>query len=1211
MPLHKFVAEATKANEVKGKSAWGPIKPASPSGAKSPLAEEQPKGPVNKWATPLQIPPSGRAKPSPSTTAPSTRSQSPWATLESSQQSWSADETYDKQKASSAPVSGNNSNKNAQPPSRRGESSTETRKDNEYDTVDFTTPQRDKNSAWDIASPEPVDKKFTDKGKKKAMDFGAADEFAEPSANDEGKDEKTMDAGNADSWSAAPLDWSENPAGQSDKNDNSQWGQLTTPDVKPMDVDVRKVADEQEPASSTAEEKDPRGWSTSGQPESPDKSRRDPRSTRDGESDSRDTSRSRKSTASPVVRYGQRVPGRSDGAWDHSGFATLEPPRKKFDKSRESPRGKYDKSRESYDRFGDRHDDRPKERYDKPRDRYEDKPKDRYNDRSKDKFGDKSKDRFDKPRNKHDKSKGKFDKDKGEKSSTSASSELPQFPPFDWSTLEGQAESWARTPPPASENVNVKDEETIESLDLGERLNVDDWSSKPAGGSKDVAMDVDAPKPGWGEWGPKKKGKGKSYKPVETLETIFGEWGPPPSATSKDASKSSAMDVDAPMDWGEWCPPPSDVKSVQSTVFKEAESSKVDYGEWGPPPPSPKKGSKSTAMDIDEPERDWGEWGPPPPPSHLKKKVQTKVFKPGSSESTPQASEADFGEWGPPPEPKLPKGKLFRTDKPRSNRKDSNKDSWKTPGDSTQESRASDTSWGQWGPAPPSPKKGWKGKQSDTFKSSAKDDTSQKSVGDWGPAPSGPKNSWKDKQSDGFKASKNDPRQTAWGEWGPVSTDSKEVSSETITVKVEPGIACGPTPTDSKEVSTGHQSDAVATKDEPQDSWGACGPPLSESMKGSTAPKAGSNDVNMEIAWGDWGPPPPSTSREEPEAKAPEVDDYTDWGHAPHKTKKFAAKKAEDQNRSRGGPDPGDFEEEKAVPEDDVNVGKLEDWLLPSVSETAVAAVPVKEESSAGDWGAWSTSAPTDSKASQAGLNDWGPAPTESHQNDNYGSKPEDWGMAPEASGSSESKPVFGSRPEDWGLPPEDSGAKHEIGSRVEDWGVTAADMSAWGTPEEFANLTKESTGWVELDPEIYEERGTHKCPTHNWYCKMSMCYDMRRWNKEVQEMQDQGIFVEKDAQPSWRREPGGPPTRHRGAKRGPRVRKKKETRIGRMFGFADIKKEEQEEARREREALKTENAIEVETGENVDVDDGWQAPIGGTAEDWGLPPTSSVNAWA
>ena len=65
------------------------------------------------------------------------------------------------------------------------------------------------------------------------------------------------------------------------------------------------------------------------------------------------------------------------------------------------------------------------------------------------------------------------------------------------------------------------------------------------------------------------------------------------------------------------------------------------------------------------------------------------------------------------------------------------------------------------------------------------------------------------------------------------------------------------------------------------------------------------------------------------------------------------------------------------------------------------------------------------------------------------------------------------------------------------------------------------------------------------------------------------------------------------------------------MFGFADIKKEEQEEARREKEALEAENAKEGETDDNADVYDGWQAPIGGTAEDWGFPPTSSVNAWA
>lgn len=110
VPLKKFVAEEVKANAVKGKSRWAPNpQPASPSGAKSPLAEQPPKGPVNACslayiflnhyqfvifvlndssvgASPIKIPPALRTKPSPTPTTPSTRSQSPWGTLETAKE---------------------------------------------------------------------------------------------------------------------------------------------------------------------------------------------------------------------------------------------------------------------------------------------------------------------------------------------------------------------------------------------------------------------------------------------------------------------------------------------------------------------------------------------------------------------------------------------------------------------------------------------------------------------------------------------------------------------------------------------------------------------------------------------------------------------------------------------------------------------------------------------------------------------------------------------------------------------------------------------------------------------------------------------------------------------------------------------------------------------------------------------------------------------
>jgi hypothetical protein len=108
VPLKKFVAEATKANAAKGKSGWDRTpQPASPSGAKSPLAEQPPKGPVNACslayllldqfvifvlndssvgANPIKIPPALRTKPSPTPTAPSTRSQSPWGTIETAKE---------------------------------------------------------------------------------------------------------------------------------------------------------------------------------------------------------------------------------------------------------------------------------------------------------------------------------------------------------------------------------------------------------------------------------------------------------------------------------------------------------------------------------------------------------------------------------------------------------------------------------------------------------------------------------------------------------------------------------------------------------------------------------------------------------------------------------------------------------------------------------------------------------------------------------------------------------------------------------------------------------------------------------------------------------------------------------------------------------------------------------------------------------------------
>ncbi|KAF8202401.1 hypothetical protein BJ912DRAFT_944718 [Pholiota molesta] len=93
------------------------------------------------------------------------------------------------------------------------------------------------------------------------------------------------------------------------------------------------------------------------------------------------------------------------------------------------------------------------------------------------------------------------------------------------------------------------------------------------------------------------------------------------------------------------------------------------------------------------------------------------------------------------------------------------------------------------------------------------------------------------------------------------------------------------------------------------------------------------------------------------------------------------------------------------------------------------------------------------------------------------------------------------------------------------------------------------------------------------------------------------------DTSSTWKRDPRNLPTRPRGSKRGPRTRKKKEPPvIGRLRGFEDVDREEEENH--------AEEANEGETGVTaLDVGNDWQAPIGGNLEDWGVQ--SSTDAWS
>ncbi|KJA28270.1 hypothetical protein HYPSUDRAFT_811264 [Hypholoma sublateritium FD-334 SS-4] len=86
VPLQKFVSDAVRANS--RKTGWTAVQPAAPAGAKSPLAEEAPKGPVNAWAKPLKVPASQRSKPAP-TPAPKIDSQ--WGSTEADYGAWQVD----------------------------------------------------------------------------------------------------------------------------------------------------------------------------------------------------------------------------------------------------------------------------------------------------------------------------------------------------------------------------------------------------------------------------------------------------------------------------------------------------------------------------------------------------------------------------------------------------------------------------------------------------------------------------------------------------------------------------------------------------------------------------------------------------------------------------------------------------------------------------------------------------------------------------------------------------------------------------------------------------------------------------------------------------------------------------------------------------------------------------------------------------------------
>lgn len=882
-------------------------------------------------------------------------------------------------------------------------------KENEYETVDFTTLQRDKHSAWDVPSAEPVDKKARDKGKKKAndtednwgakpkkgkdtgeaMDFEAADEVADSFANkDKGKKKEivgSLDVG-------ARFDWASEPLVDPGYDEDPQMGgqPLQTPNVKLMDVDTPADYGERGPVSTNEKNarsppRQPKSWGKIGRPESPYKGKKfDSSSPRNSEFNSRDGSRSRKSTASPI-KVKDFPPGRSDGQWDHSGFAELEP-KKKFDK----PKEKFDKPRDTYDKARDK--------YDKPRGRNDDKTRDIYDD--------KHKDRFDKPKDKFDKSgEGKFDKLNDKKPSASSSKNIESF---DWSTPEGEVEDWGGAPP----ETDTKDKGKRRADENAEDMDFDatDWGSKPVHGSEGASMEVDEPLADWDAWGP---------PPSDTRKG---------KAKSADTSKNAAMDVDTP---------------------------KVDWGEWGPPPPSPKKGS-SSAVGIESPEPDWGEWGPPPP-SHLKKNVQSKVFR----SDTPLKPSSNK------------KGKNFESDRRKPAYKDSTKDS-----------AAMGSKAPEWGP-PPASKNGSKNKL--------------------------------------FKAE---------------------------TPKATP-------------------KNAAMVIDVPEAGWG----PPSDSTKGPAALKDGAvSSDTTKTDRGGWGPPLSSDSKKEPKAGASGVDDNTDWGHVPHKTKKLAGK-------MDGKSANADITENRSVaPKEDANIGKLEDWLLPSVSESTKDSTIASSAKDAptGDWGAWSTSAPNESKKSfekksdgvdtadsgtQGNLEDWGvsPAPKEpmkptkhsTTSNTDIGFEAEDWGLAPlpEKSSSSAAKDDFGTKSEDWGLGPDDEVDELEF----HPWEKNATTVpSAWGsTPTDIRTL---------------------------------------------------GL----DTSPTWKRDPNLLPTRPRGSKRGRRVRKKKEPPvIGRLRGFEDVDREEFE-----KEEDHAEEANEGETAATaVGVDKDRQAPIGGKLEDWGVQ--SSTNAWS